>query len=134
MNALAADSLAGAPAAAAAAPMALLALKAALLLALFALAAWGLRRLKPRLKAGGGDRPLEVISALSLGPRRQAVLLRAGGRVLLLGLGEGGVRPLGRFDGDEAEQLIALAQGGARPFRVRMAQALGREAGDADDS
>lgn len=132
MDGAAIDSLA--LASAPAAPLAMLAVKAALLLALFGLAAWALRRFRPRLRSAGGDRPLEVLSALSLGPRRQAVLLRAGERVLLLGLGEGGVRTLGRFSPAEAQALVARAQSGETPFRVRMAQALGREAGDAHDS
>jgi len=107
-----------------------LALKTALLLGLLLAALWALARWRPRLRSPGGGRPLEVLSALSLGPRRQAVLLRAGGRVLLVGLGEGGPRTLGRFSPAEAEQLIAQAQGGARPFRARMVEALGEDGDD----
>lgn len=90
---------------------------------------WGLRWLKARRPAGGQDvRPMEVLSALSLGTRRQAVLLRVSGRVVLLGLGEGGIHLLGRFHGSEAEELIAQAGRGPNPFQLRFFEALQKHA------
>lgn len=89
---------------------------------------WVLRWLKARRPAGAVDeRPMEVLSALSLGTRRQAVLLRVSGRVLLLGLGEGGISCLGRFSGEEAEALIARAGQGPNPFQLRFLDALKRQ-------
>jgi len=89
---------------------------------------WVLRWLRSRRPAGSVDeRPMEVLSALSLGTRRQAVLLRVSGRVLLLGLGEGGISLLGRFSGEEAERLIARAGQGPNPFQLRFLDALKRQ-------
>jgi flagellar biogenesis protein FliO len=58
-----------------------------------------------RTRAGG--RRLQVLEALSLGPRRQVCLLRAGEDVLCLALGEGGIRLLARFRGEAARRLLA---------------------------
>jgi flagellar protein FliO/FliZ len=124
MNA-AADSLAAV--AGAGGTLALLGLKVALLLGVLGLILWGLRRLRPRLLPGASGRALEVLAALGLGPRRQALLLRVGERVLLVGVGEGGLRPLAQFRGEEARELIARSRGDERPFRQRLAEALGRE-------
>jgi flagellar biogenesis protein FliO len=77
-------------------------------------------------------RPMKVLSALSLGQRRQAVLLQVSSRVLLLGLGEGGVRTLGRFDGVEAEQLVELCDGDSLPFKVHLARGRRAEAEGTD--
>jgi flagellar biogenesis protein FliO len=105
-------------------------LRLLLLAALLGGALWLLRRLKAGQRGLPGDeRPLEVLSAVSLGARRQAVLLRVAGRVLLLGLGEGGVRPLGTFTSAEAEELIARAGRGPHPFALRFFEAR-RRAGD----
>ncbi len=90
---------------------------------------WTLRWLKARRPAGTADeRPMEILSALSLGTRRQAVLLRVSGRVLLLGLGEGGIHLLGRFNGPEADELIARAGRGPNPFHLRFFEASQRQA------
>ncbi len=86
---------------------------------------YALRWLKARRPATLQDeRPMEVLSAVSLGARRQAVLLRVSGKVFLLGLGEGGVRPLGRFSGEEADELIARAGQGPNPFHLRFMEAF----------
>jgi flagellar biogenesis protein FliO len=88
---------------------------------------WLLRWLRSRRPLGEVDeRPMEVLSALSLGTRRQAVLLRVSGRVLLLGMGEGGIHLLGRFQGPEAEELIARSGRGPHPFHRRFFEATQR--------
>jgi len=108
-----------------------LVLRLLLLLVMLGGGLWVLRRLKARRPAlGREERPMEVLSAVSLGPRRQAVLLRVSGRVWLLGLGEGGVRPLGRFSGAEADELITRAGQGPHPFQLRFMEAW-RRGGDA---
>ncbi len=40
------------------------------------------------LKLGGRDRPLRILDRLALGPKKSVCLLSAGGRHLLLGVGE----------------------------------------------
>lgn len=102
-------------------------LRLLLMLALLSAGLWTLRWLKARRPGPpAGERPLEILSAISLGTRRQAVLLRVSGRVLLLGLGEGGVRTLGRFSGVEADELIARAGRGPHPFQLRFFEARRR--------
>lgn len=105
-----------------------LVLRLLLVLVLMAGGLWTLRWLKARRPVTLQDeRPMEVLSAVSLGARRQAVLLRVSGKVWLLGLGEGGVRPLGRFSGAEAEEIIARAGQGPHPFHLRFMEAFRRE-------
>lgn len=109
--------------------LASLLLRLLLTLALLGGGLWLLRRLRRRPGSPADDRPLEILSAISLGTRRQAVLLRVSGHVWLLGLGEGGVRTLGRFSGSEAQDLIARAGRGPHPFQLRFFEARQRAAG-----
>jgi flagellar biogenesis protein FliO len=84
-----------------------LALRSLMLLLLLVSAIFLVRHfLGKRLTATASSRPMEVLNALSLGPRRQVMLLRVSGRVLLVGAGEGGLRTLARFDGEEAGELL----------------------------
>ncbi len=89
-----------------------LGLRALLLLLLLGALLWGLRWLQTR-RLGGvpAARRLQVLEALSLGGRRQLALVRAGERVLLLGISDHGVRQLERFGEDEARALVEGAQG-----------------------
>lgn len=50
--------------------------------------AWVVLRWSAKAGLGGGGRHLEVLERLALDHRRGVVLVRAGGRVLLLGVGE----------------------------------------------
>lgn len=55
---------------------------------------------------------LELIDALALGGRHHLALVRAGSRVLCVGVSAEGLRPITEFQGDDAEQLLAAgAQG-----------------------
>ncbi len=117
----------------------LLLFKVLLVFVVFALLFWLLRLARGGRIPGFGrlrsvPRPLQVLSALSLGARRQAVLLRVQGRVILLGVGEGGIRSLARFQGEEARGLIEACRqvsGGSRkPFRVELERRRGEP--DAD--
>ena len=107
--------------------MIVLMIKVSVVFALMFLFYWLLKLAKkgqlPGFKTAlSARRPMKVLSALSLGQRRQAVLLQVSGRVLLLGLGEGGIRTLGRFEGSEAEHLVEMCDGDDLPFKVHMAR------------
>ena len=70
-----------------------MALALVFILGLMAAAAWLLRRsgLAPRT----GTSHLKVVSQLALGPRERVVIVEAGDRWLLLGVGAGGITRLG---------------------------------------
>ena len=70
-----------------------MALALVFVLGLMAAAAWVLRRsgLAPR----AGTSHLKVVSQLALGPRERVVIVEAGDRWLLLGVGAGGITRLG---------------------------------------
>lgn len=103
-------------------------LRALLLLVMLVLIALAIRFLQQRrLKSTGTSRPMEVLSALPLGQRRQAVLLRVSGRVLLLGVGEGGIRTLGRFHGADAESILRASGREPAGFQIKMEEALDRQ-------
>lgn len=82
-----------------------------LVLALMGAAVWVLRRagLAPQ---GGDNRLLRVVSQLPLGPRERIVIVEAGERWLLLGVGAGGISRLASLPKGEA----AGASQGAAPF------------------
>jgi len=65
----------------------------AMVVALIFLARYLLRRLGSR-GAAGGARPIEIVARVSLSARQQLVLVRLGGRLLLLGAGTDGIRTL----------------------------------------
>jgi flagellar protein FliO/FliZ len=67
-----------------------------LVLGLLAAAAWVVRRAGLAPRAGGGA--LRIVSQLALGPRERLVLVEAGDRWFLLGVGSGGVRRVGTLD------------------------------------
>jgi len=100
-----------APAPAAAGPAASGALRVPLaLLLVIALvlgAAWVLKRITGA--AAGGSQRLQLLAQLSLGTRERAVLVRAGGKDLLIGVASGSVRTLHVFDAPVGE----LPGGGA---------------------
>ncbi|HEX6990003.1 MAG TPA: flagellar biosynthetic protein FliO [Bacillota bacterium] len=52
---------------------------------------------------------LELIDALSLGGRNHLALIRAGTRVLCVGVSAEGLRPISEFDGEDARRLLAGA-------------------------
>ena len=95
----------------------MLGIKAALVFLLFFVLYWLLRLgrdyLHRRRKPGSPRRPLESLQAMSLGPRRQLVLLRAADRVLLLGVSDGGIRSLQTWKDEDAERVIQDSQGGS---------------------
>jgi flagellar biosynthetic protein FliP len=80
-------------------------------LALFGAAMWLVRRVTG---AGRGVRaagPLEVLGRVAVGPRQGVAALRVGRRVVLVSVGEGGVRPLLELPETEWADAVAEAQG-----------------------
>jgi len=69
-----------------------------------------LRQRAVRLRRGTH---LELIDALALGGRHHLALVRAGDRVLCVGVSAEGLRPITEFDGAAAERLLAAGAGPA---------------------
>src|SRR5690606_32992190 len=97
-------------------------------LALFGAAMWLVRRVTG---AGRGVRaagPLEVLGRIAVGPRQGVTALRVGRRVVLVSVGEGGVRPLLELPetewSDAVEEAHGVAAGAAHEFRARLLRSL----------
>jgi len=63
-----------------------------LVLGLFVLCAWAMRRWRERIQPASG--PIEVVSGLSLGSKERVVLLRVGAEQVLVGMSPAGMRRL----------------------------------------
>ena len=66
-----------------------------------------LRRFAPASATGRGRLPMEVVQKLALGPKQSIAVVRVGDRVLAVGMGEGGLRPLAELDGADRETVLA---------------------------
>lgn len=64
-----------------------------LVVALILALGWLAKRM-PGMNRGGSSSQLKVVASVALGPRERAVVLDVGGRQLLVGVGQGGVRTL----------------------------------------
>ncbi len=69
---------------------------------LYAINRWGRGLLR-----GSKRLPMEVVQRIPLGPKTAMAVVRVGGKVMAVSVGEGGVRPL--FELDEADRLQVLA-------------------------
>jgi flagellar protein FliO/FliZ len=88
-------------------------------LALMAGLLWLLRRAGLAPRAGGAG-PLRLVGQLSLGPRERIVIVEAGERWLLLGVGAGGVSRLASLaKGEAPAATLAPANFGALLERLR---------------
>lgn len=56
------------------------------------------------------DAPLEVLQRSALGPRQGVALVRMGRRVVMVSMGDGGVRPLAEVVGPEADAILASSE------------------------
>lgn len=56
------------------------------------------------------DAPLEVLQRSALGPRQGVALVRMGRRVVMVSMGDGGVRPLAELVGPEADAILATSE------------------------
>lgn len=76
-------------------------LQVSLILLIFGAIAFGLVRFAKRPTLGGTG-PLELVARLHLEGRRVVYLIRAGGRLLVVGGSEAGLTRLGELDDDRA--------------------------------
>jgi flagellar protein FliO/FliZ len=66
---------------------------------------WVLRQVKSSREERASGQGLGTLATLPLGPNRSLHLVRAGGEVVLLGVGEGGVTPIRTYGEHEARAL-----------------------------
>jgi flagellar protein FliO/FliZ len=66
---------------------------------------WVLKQVKSSREERASGQGLAPIATLPLGPNRTLHLVRAGGEVVLLGVGEGGVTPIRTYGENEARAL-----------------------------
>ncbi|HZF68976.1 MAG TPA: flagellar biosynthetic protein FliO, partial [Gemmatirosa sp.] len=78
-------------------------------LALLLVTLRALHRFAPHAGAGRSRLPLEVVQRLPLGPKQGIAVVRVGGRVLAIGVGEGGVRPLAELEGADRDAVLTQA-------------------------
>ena len=69
---------------------------------------WVLKQVKSSREESASGQGLAPIATLPLGPNRTLHLVRAGGEVVLLGVGEGGVTPIRTYGENEARALGLL--------------------------
>ncbi len=70
---------------------------------------WVLKQVKASREESSSGQGLGTLATLPLGPNRSLHLVRAGGEVVLLGVGEGGVTPIRTYGEHEARALGLLA-------------------------
>jgi flagellar protein FliO/FliZ len=69
---------------------------------------WVLKQVKSSREERSSGQGLGTLATLPLGPNRSLHLVRAGGEVVLLGVGEGGVTPIRTYGEHEARALGLL--------------------------
>jgi flagellar biosynthetic protein FliP len=79
----------------------------AAVLALLLVALRVLRRFAPAAGAGRARLPLEVVQRVAVGPKQGVAVVRVGGRVLVVGTGEGGLHTLAELDGADREHVVS---------------------------
>lgn len=92
-------------------------------LALIGVMAWLLRRFG-NLPGGGGNGPLKVLTAVSVGQRERVVLVQIGEKQLLLGVAPGRVETL-----HVLEQPVDVNAAGGERFADRLAAAMRKRGG-----
>jgi flagellar protein FliO/FliZ len=70
---------------------------------------WVLKQVKSSREERASGSGLGTLATLPLGPHRSLHLVRAGGEVVLLGVGEGGVTPIRTYGEHEARALGLIA-------------------------
>lgn len=58
---------------------------------------WGLKRMQSGVRLSGGERQLQVIEAVSVGPRQKIALVRIGSREVLVGVSPTQLTALGSW-------------------------------------
>jgi flagellar protein FliO/FliZ len=69
---------------------------------------WVLKQVKKSKSTGASGSGLETLATLPLGTNRTLHLVRAGGEIVLIGAGEGGVTPIRTYSETEARDLGLL--------------------------
>ena len=83
----------------------------ALVLALLFGLVWLLRRLSPAA-AGAGNEQFRMVGRLSLGPRKWLGLVELGGRILVIGVSESGIRHIETIEDPELLQQLSVPRQG----------------------
>jgi flagellar protein FliO/FliZ len=91
-----------------------------MVLAIFFLCVWGLRKLGGINASGGGK--LRLLGGLSLGMRERVVLLQAGKKQLLLGVTPGRIETLLVLEGDDCLYQEEPADAAESGFAQKLAQ------------
>jgi flagellar protein FliO/FliZ len=71
---------------------------------------WGLKRMQSGIRPSGGERQLQVIEAVSVGPRQKIALVRVGSREVLVGVSPSQLTALGSWPAavvDDSETVDA---------------------------
>ena len=65
---------------------------------------WALKRMQTGVRPGGGLKQLQVIEAVSVGPRQKVALVRVGSREVLVGISPAQITALGNWPAAIAEK------------------------------
>ena len=65
---------------------------------------WALKRMQTGVRAGGSLKQLQVIEAVSVGPRQKIALVRVGNRDVLVGISPAQITALGNWPADDTEK------------------------------
>jgi flagellar protein FliO/FliZ len=71
---------------------------------------WVLKKVKSGKEESASGRGLSTIATLPLGPNRSLHMVRAGGEVVILGVGESGVTPIRTYTEEEALELGLIGE------------------------
>ncbi len=67
---------------------------------------WALKRMQTGVRTGGGIKKLQVIEAVSVGPRQKVALVRVGKREVLVGISPAQITALGNWPADDTVKDI----------------------------
>ncbi len=89
-----------------------------------------LKKISPTIGGAGGRLPMEVVQRLPLGPRQGIAVVRVGGSVMAVSVGDGGVRHLADLtEADLATVPVATTSTPTVAFTTQLAKAFTRNAG-----
>ena len=94
----------------------------AIVLALLLLLYWLMRRFNPSQIMGGAGGSLKIWGRLSVGPRKNVVLVEAGRKILVLGVGDKEMTLLGQIE--DADEIAEIKSKGAVSFKRVMKKAV----------
>lgn len=96
------------------------------------LAYWATKVLARGYAAGGTGQLIEVLDRMGLGQEKQLLVVKAAGKVLLLGVTAHHIEKLEELDADALPQPVSPPQGGAffAALKSALEQKKGKESGD----